>query len=96
MVENPEAAARSDPQRSALWFAAFKCPDGGEAQYFIFIEQKILCAVQSFSKALMLWFTSHYVFNLEYGRPVKEVAIFLKNLCSTCQTAAKSPQLTKL
>jgi len=89
MVENPEAAARSDPQRSALWFAAFKCPDGGETQYFIFIEQKILCAVQSFSKALMLWFTSHYIFNLEYGRPVKEVAIFFEELVFNLPDSSK-------
>ena len=32
----------------------------------------------SFTKALMLWFGSHYVFNLEYCKTVKNIALFFQ------------------
>ena len=36
------------------------------------------CAVTAFSKALMLWFVSHYIFNLEYYKQAKDVALFMQ------------------
>ena len=78
MAKSPEDVAKSDPPRSAPWFACFKGPDGGDVTYFIFTEQKVLCSVQSFSKAIMLWFVSHYIFNLEYCKQIKEVALFFQ------------------
>ena len=38
----------------------------------------MLCVCHSFSHALMLWFISHYVFNLEYAIQVREVAMFVQ------------------
>ena len=47
--------------------------------YFLFIEHTIVFSVTtSFTRALMLWFVSHYVFNLEYCKTIKNVAIFLQ------------------
>ena len=47
--------------------------------YFLFIEQSIVFhTTTSFTRALMLWFVSHYVFNLEYCKGIKNVALFFK------------------
>lgn len=51
---------------------------GEESQYFVFIENEVLCICHSFSHALMVWFMSHYVFNLEYCSNIKEVALFMQ------------------
>lgn len=47
--------------------------------YFLFIESKIVFSViTTFTKALMLWFASHYVFNLEYCKSIKSIALFFQ------------------
>ena len=62
---------------SAPRFAAFVGND--TTTYFLFIERKIVFSVNtSFSKALMLWFASHYVFNLEYHKTVKTIGLFFQ------------------
>ena len=38
----------------------------------------VLFSVSSFSRVFMLWFTCHYVFNLEYAKQVKDVALFFQ------------------
>ena len=53
---------------------------GEEPQYFIIVENEILCICRSFSYAIMVWFISHYVFNLEYSIKVREVALFVQEL----------------
>ena len=63
------------PSRAAPRFAHFP---GEELQYFIFIESEVLCICPSFSRALMMWFISQYVFNLEYSVKVWEVALFIQ------------------
>ena len=58
-------------------FAAFVSDD--TTTYFWFIERKIVFNVNtSFSKALMLWFASQYVFNLEYHKTVKSIGLFFE------------------
>lgn len=47
----------------------------GETQYFIYVGGVILCDVSSFSKAVCLWFVTHHVFNLEYGKPLRGVPV---------------------
>ena len=74
-TDNPADVATRLPVRAAPRFACFP---GEEPQYFIFIESEVLCICRSFNHALMLWFVSHYVLNLEYSVKVREVALFVQ------------------
>ena len=52
-------------------------------QYFVIIEQKVInggpgAIIRDFSKAIMMWFVSHYVFHLMYDKTIKEVALFIQ------------------
>ena len=78
MTDDVNVIAARDPLRTAPRFAAFQGADGGHVDYFIFIEKTVLCKVNTFSKALVLWFVSHYIFNLEYAKVVKDVALFFQ------------------
>ena len=75
MTETPESAAQKLPQRTAPRVACFR---NGTPTYFIFVEQKTLFSVSPFTKALMLWFATHYMFNLEYSKQAKELALFFQ------------------
>ena len=46
--------------------------------FFIFVEQNVLCSVNSFSKALFVWFSLFYIFNLEYDKNTKDVCVFFQ------------------
>ena len=72
MTDDPKEVALRDPKRSAPRVACF--PE--ECQFFMLIETEVLCVVSSFPHALILWFISHYAFNLEYSTKAKEVALF--------------------
>lgn len=52
--------------------AGFKGPTT-DSQYYIILEH-----VTAFSKALTLWFVSHYIFNLEYCKQAKDVSLFMQ------------------
>ncbi len=55
----------------------------------MFVEDCVLTQLQSFSKALLLWFASHYILNLEYAKSVKEVALFFQEfVCNLPATGA--------
>lgn len=41
------------------------------------------------NKALLIWFISHYVLNLEYELKVKEVALFFQFICNLQATGAE-------
>lgn len=72
-------------------FASFEGEDS--CQYFIFVEKVILTQANSFSKALLLWFVSHYVLNLEYGSNIKEVALFFQEfVCNLPATGGEKRQ----
>ena len=47
--------------------------EDGESSYFIFVEQRAFCSVNSFSKALFTWFSLFYAFNLEYNKNTKDI-----------------------
>ena len=68
--------AKKEPKWAAPRIACF--PGEESSQYFIFIESEVFCVTHSFSQALMLWFTSHYILNLEYCTKVREVALFFQ------------------
>lgn len=78
VTDVPEEIAARQP---APRFACF--PNGEEQEYFLFVERKIICTVKSFTKCLMMWFIMHYVFNLQYAKPVKEVGLFLQEFVFT-------------
>jgi len=75
MTDDIKVIATSEPQRSAPRFACF--PGEHQSQYFLFVESEVLCITNSFSQALMLWFATHYVLNLEYC-PKTKVALFMQ------------------
>lgn len=76
MTDDPEVVASRDPKRSAPRLACF--PGDEESQYFLFIENEVLCITQTFHQAFVLWFISHYVFNLEYATQIREVCLFIQ------------------
>lgn len=76
MAKNPDVVCSRDPPRTAPRFCRFA---GDETDtYFLFVESMVLCTTTSFTKALILWFITHYVFNLQYCKQVKEVALFFQ------------------
>ena len=50
----------------------------GETTYFIFIEGRVLTQLNDFSKSLAVWFVSHYIFNLQYCKELKEIGMFIQ------------------
>ena len=75
MIDDPNTVAKASPRRSAPRIACFK---GEHPQFFIFVEEKTICIVNSLDKALVIWFAVHYVLNLEYSTQVREVALFIQ------------------
>lgn len=71
------AAAPDPPRRNAPWIGEFQTDDG-DPTYFIFVEQKVLCCVNSFAKSLFIWFSLYYVFNLDYDTNTNEVCLFFQ------------------
>lgn len=74
---DPEMLAKMPPARNGPRFAELTVVDG-RSNYYLFMEQTVVCSVNSFSKALFLWFTLHYIFNLEYEKCVAEVCFFFQ------------------
>ena len=77
MAENPEIVAVKDPPLPSPRFAAFK-EVNGDITYYLFIEQKVLCNVTSFIRSLILWFSVHYIFHLDYFPKIHDVALFFQ------------------
>lgn len=77
MSDVPEDVATAPPARNAPWIGEFSVEDG-EAAYFVFVEQKVFCSVNSFTKSLFIWFSVFYVFNLEYDKNAKDVCLFFQ------------------
>ena len=77
VTDDPSEVAKRAPPRNSPRFAGFMNA-GGESSYVIFVEQKVLCHISSFTKALILWFSIHYIFNLEYCKQAKDVALFFQ------------------
>ena len=69
MSHDPEVVCVKDPPMPNPRFAAFK-EVNGNIVYFMFVEQKTLCSVSSFTKCLVLWFAIHYIFHLGYSHKI--------------------------
>ena len=74
MAEDPEISAAEVPRKNSPRIGRLIGIDC-QPMYFIFIEQKVYVQVSSF--ALLVWFSSHYVFNLEYHKYYKD-AMFMQ------------------
>ena len=77
MSDSPEEVATRPPCHNSPRFVCFT-GDDADPTYFVYVEQKILCQISTFVKAMMMWFASHYVFNLEYPKCAKDAAMFLQ------------------
>ena len=77
MSDAPETVAVAPPTRNSPWIGEFKAEDG-DSVYFIFVEQKVLCTVNSFTKSLFVWFSLFYIFNLEYNKYARDVCLFFQ------------------
>ena len=77
MSRDPESVANDVPARNTPWIGEFTADDG-ESIYFIYVEQTILCSVSVFTRALFLWFSLFYVFNLEYAKVSKDLTLFFQ------------------
>ena len=75
MVDDPVEAATKPPVRTAPRIGCF---NEDEPQYFLYVENKVLFPVGTLSRALVFWFTLHYVFNLEYCHHIKPIALFFQ------------------
>ena len=62
ITETPEYASTEAPTRSSPRIAAFVGEE--QKQYFVIVEQKVLCQVPSIQHALFIFFSAYYVFHL--------------------------------
>ena len=53
-------------------------------------EQNHLCQMQSFKMAFVVWFITHYVFNLEYSKQMREVVTFVREFVFGLPNKVKS------
>ena len=77
MSDDPEEVATRLLLRTAPRIGCFS-GDGKNAQYFIFIEDKMLFSVSNISRTIVFWFIVHYIFNLEYCAHIRPVALFFQ------------------
>lgn len=75
--QDPEVVASNPPIRNSPRIGEFNVEDGNNT-YYIFVEQMVLCELSSFSKALFIWFSVHYVFHLSYCSPLNDLCMFLQ------------------
>ncbi len=87
--DDPDTIARRHPQKSAPRFCCFEGQDAD--QFFVFVDNQVLTQANSFSTALLTWFGSHYLLNLEYSQKIKEVALFFQEfVCALPATNSES------
>lgn len=75
-TETPEGISSEIPRRNSPRIAGVVGEEMN--QYFVLVEQKVLCQVPSFQLALFVAFSAFYVFHLEYPKSVKN-AMFFRN-----------------
>ena len=76
MGEDHEYVASESPVRTAPRICEFSTEDG-PSKYMIFIEQQAICETGTLTKAIFLWFSSHYVFHLCYDT-ISHVCLFFQ------------------
>ena len=95
MTDNPDDVCTRLPTRTAPRIAGI--PEGsGTIRYFIMIETQVIFCVYSFPKALAFWFVCHYIFNLQYCKQAKEVAMFFQEYVFGLTEKSKNKSATYL
>ena len=74
-LTTPEDVAMERPVRNSPRFIAFTGET--QSQYYVIVEQKVLCQVPTFQDALFITFSCFYVFHLGYPTSVENVYFFL-------------------
>ena len=77
MSDVPETVATAESKCNAPWIGEFAVEDG-DSVYFIFVEQKVVCQVNTFVKSLFIWFSLFYIFNLEYDKNTRDISLFFQ------------------
>lgn len=77
MSTDPESVGNEISSRNTPFIAEFN-GDDCETVYFLYVEQFPLCSTCSFTKALYLWFSFYYIFNLEYAKILKDLCLFFQ------------------
>lgn len=67
-----ESPPRNSPRIAAL------VGESTSVQYFVIVEQSVLCELPTFNAALYIMFSAYYVFNLAYSRQFKNTLQFLQ------------------
>ena len=88
VATSPEDADKEKPSRNSPRIGRFAVEDGMPL-YFIFIEQQVLCQCSTLCKTLLIWFSVHYVFNLQYHKYYHNVALFLQEFVFDLPEAGK-------
>ena len=88
-VVSVEEAITSEPIRNAPRVAAMV----GERkrQYFVLMEQSVLCEVASLSQALFVAFGCYYVYNLEYPPKASSIVFFFQDYLLGYPDSVKRP-----
>lgn len=89
MTETPEHVCKEPPCRNSPRIAAFL---GEESQqYFVLLEQKVLCQLPSLQFAVFIMFSAYYAFHLDYPKPVKNVMLFLQDYVLSFPDGGRRP-----
>jgi hypothetical protein len=83
-----DVALKEMPVRDSPRIARFLVKDGTPV-YYIFVEQQILCQCSNFCETLLIWFSTHYVFNLQYHKYYRDAAFFLQEFVLQMPTRGK-------
>lgn len=86
--EDPNVVSAQPPVRNSPRLAEFVVEDGN-GTYFLFMEQMTVCEVNSFTKALFLWFCTHYVFHLNYCPALSDLCTFIQEFVFGLPCAGK-------
>ena len=87
MEDDPQDVA-TNSKKPTPWIACFQS-GLNEPTYFLIIERNIVADTKTFSKAVVVWFLSHYIYNIEYAREIKEVATFFQEFIFTLPSQEK-------
>ncbi len=78
MVDDPDVeATKSASEVKGPRIGRF-IPEDGDEMFFLFLEDFVLCQVNSFERAIFVWFSLFYIFHLSYPPNIFDVCLFLQ------------------
>ena len=78
------------PTRNSPCIAAI-VGESSSVQYFVLVEQTVLCELPSFQAALYVMFCAYYVFNLAYPKQSKATLFFIQDFILGLPDGIKRP-----